>query len=984
MTFTDPVTISPGMPTPGAKITSAQADVIIANQEYFNAQLGNQAATLNLINAERFDVMNYGADNTGATDCTTAIGLAITALINKGSGILYFPPGIYTVSSISITGVSGITIAGFGATIIGNTANDPPIALHNCSQFSVSGLDIQQTAAQGWVNPNTGADPAGLTQNGHGIALYACTDGVVFGNTVKYVTMCGVYVSGCNRVSIDDNRVESVYGSGIFVGYSSIDISVTNNKVNGTGDDSIALVDNPPSNPQSQRIVVIGNEILNGGSRGIVCCGPIYVVISDNTINYTSASGILFGTDSTYGTFTSSHVIITGNNIQNTAMLGTLRGNGFGIEFTATTPPTNCTVSQNIVDTTHNSGISVYGSGHSVEGNHVLNAGAAGFSMGASDTNYINNTAESSYQQGFTSNNLTRIVFVGNTARNNNTSNAASINNFHLPNLSVSVVANNMSYDVNGYTTNAFDLAGTSTNVVWQNNIVTGTYKGTLFNIPNTLGQTLNVKDWGAIGNGTANDSTGIQAAINAANAFGGTVYFPPGTYMIGTVLSLGSTSNGVTLQGSGKYTTILRAMSTNTGNVLDIFNCTYVKLEGFTVDMNYSATTKNATVANQVGILIENNNTTNTVSYISLDHLRIINSWHYGLYVVKAAGDNGVNNITLGPGVIVTACSQAATNADAAVYFASTNNVLINGSKIISNVGLAYALAFSGCTNVIIENANISNNAAGGISFVSSTNVSVSDTEASSNGAGYGVAFSTGTSDFTCINVHADSNGTGGISSDLTQSGSPTTLYDAQGIISGCRTNNNTGHGIWFNHCTGLHITDGISSGNTGASSCGIAGSGANCQIGPYVLENNGNYGLSIQAGSGYSTGGHYVKSIMGTGNTTALINDLGNIASNYSLVPGTPVTYPLASVTAATTVKSAITLANATAAAFALTLPAVAAGLTFWIKKTDSSANTVTITPASGTIDGATNYVLSTQYQFVHLTSDGTNWYIIGSGTV
>jgi hypothetical protein len=69
------------------------------------------------------------------------------------------------------------------------------------------------------------------------------------------------------------------------------------------------------------------------------------------------------------------------------------------------------------------------------------------------------------------------------------------------------------------------------------------------------------VKAYGAVGNGVANDSTSIQNAINACNtAGGGTVWFPPGTYLITTnpiKLYSGSTPtivpyNNVTLKGAG------------------------------------------------------------------------------------------------------------------------------------------------------------------------------------------------------------------------------------------------------------------------------------------------------------------------------------------------------------------------------------------------------------------------------------------------
>tara|TARA_A100001015_G_scaffold115729_1_gene128501 strand:- start:640 stop:6105 length:5466 start_codon:yes stop_codon:yes gene_type:complete len=50
-------------------------------------------------------------------------------------------------------------------------------------------------------------------------------------------------------------------------------------------------------------------------------------------------------------------------------------------------------------------------------------------------------------------------------------------------------------------------------------------------------------------------------------------------------------------------------------------------------------------------------------------------------------------------------------------------------------------------------------------------------------------------------------------------------------------------------------------------------------------------------------------------------------------------------------------------------------------YIIKNISASGTVTISPGSGTIDGAANKSLTSQYKFVELQTDGSNWHIIGA---
>jgi len=71
---------------------------------------------------------------------------------------------------------------------------------------------------------------------------------------------------------------------------------------------------------------------------------------------------------------------------------------------------------------------------------------------------------------------------------------------------------------------------------------------------------------------------------------------------------------------------------------------------------------------------------------------------------------------------------------------------------------------------------------------------------------------------------------------------------------------------------------------------------------------------------------------------------------------------------------------LADSSTSAITITLPSPAENARVGVKKTDSSTNTVTVSPAGAeTIDGASSLTIDTQYESYTLISDGTNWYII-----
>lgn len=80
----------------------------------------------------------------------------------------------------------------------------------------------------------------------------------------------------------------------------------------------------------------------------------------------------------------------------------------------------------------------------------------------------------------------------------------------------------------------------------------------TVLDSPGLPPPTINVQDFGAKGDGMANDTSAINAAIAKAGSGGGVVSFPPGTYLFDETILL---PEGVTLRGAGRDSTILRGV---------------------------------------------------------------------------------------------------------------------------------------------------------------------------------------------------------------------------------------------------------------------------------------------------------------------------------------------------------------------------------------------------------------------------------------
>lgn len=150
-------------------------------------------------------------------------------------------------------------------------------------------------------------------------------------------------------------------------------------------------------------------------------------------------------------------------------------------------------------------------------------------------------------------------------------------------------------------------------------------------------------------------------------------------------------------------------------------------------------------------------------------------------------------------------------------------------------------------------------------------------------------------------------------------------------------------------------------------------AGSGTSKQV--FAVDEGGAVSLP-QYGTGAVTGTatYYLainssgKIIEQSGSTlNRVVNGLTNKTANYTIVGDDVQCFEVNAASGAVT----ITLPNATSLQ----------GRVFTIKKVDN-VNTVTVaTSSSQTIDNASTYLLSTQWKYVTMISNGSNWLVIGN---
>ena len=175
--------------------------------------------TYSMISGAPANVLDYGADSTGATSSVAAIQAAIDA---NPDGCVFFPVGTYLIDA-QVDMDTGVSLSGYGATLSITTANSSFVygATAVCGPHTIEGFTVQgdgtTTLTNAVFHSVSGSQIAGATYKD----MYF--DSVSFGIYVNQESAgnnTAAKVVGCRFVNIFDTSDGLTSGRGLGVAFS--------------------------------------------------------------------------------------------------------------------------------------------------------------------------------------------------------------------------------------------------------------------------------------------------------------------------------------------------------------------------------------------------------------------------------------------------------------------------------------------------------------------------------------------------------------------------------------------------------------------------------------------------------------------------------------------------------------------------------------------------------------------------------------------
>lgn len=192
----------------------------------------------------------------------------------------------------------------------------------------------------------------------------------------------------------------------------------------------------------------------------------------------------------------------------------------------------------------------------------------------------------------------------------------------------------------------------------------------------------ISVKDFGAVGDGVAIDTTAVQAAMSRAKVLSCNVLFPAGTYKVDQALTLTS-ATGVSFVGAGPSATTITTTHAS-ANIFTLTSCTGFAIRGMT--LTAAATSSGSAIAMSACVSV-------VLSEVA------VNASGGGTFLIPLVVSGSSSAIRIDNCPLTNKASDTAARS---VKLTDTTDVLITGGILSSNSGAAVEFA-SGAGSVRI-----------------------------------------------------------------------------------------------------------------------------------------------------------------------------------------------------------------------------------------------------------------------------------------